>query len=358
MTKRVVIAGGGTGGHIMPGLALAEEFRSRDVEIMWIGAEGGLESDLVPKAGFNYQSNGMKRISSGPLRTFRKGIDAYLCASKVAKELSGFKADAVIGLGGYASVPSLIAAYRRSIPFFLLEQNVIPGKVTRWYAKKAKTVFSQFSEAREYLPKKTLFKHTGSPVRRSIIEAIRNSTDNRLQKDETMLVLGGSQGSRAINNVVCESLPELELDFPGLKIFHIAGKLDFENVKKSYENKVGHKLFEFCNDMGKIYTHTTFAVARAGAVSLAELSMVGIPVILIPYPYAADNHQAANARAYGREHAAVVIHQSKLTSTKFCEVVSQILHDPTERKSLCDNILKFARPDAARHICDHVLAEL
>ena len=353
MTKKIVIAGGGTGGHI---LALAEEFRSRGAEILWIGAENGLESSLVPQSGFNYVSNGMKRISSGFFRTIRKGIDSYFCASKVVKLYRKFEPDAVIGLGGYAAVPSLVAANRESISYYLLEQHVIPGKVTRWSAKNAKTVFSQFYQAREYLPKKTLFEHTGSPIRKSVIESISNSKDTRLRKDEAMLVLGGSQGSRAINNAVCESLPQLELDLPGLRILHISGKLDFENVKKNYEGKVSHKVFDFCSNMGEVYSNTTVAIARAGAVSLAELSIVGIPVILIPYPFAADNHQAANAEVYRREHAAVVIKQRDLNVTNFCRVVSHILHDPTERKSLCDNILKFARPDAAKDICDIVFS--
>ncbi|MDZ7814722.1 MAG: UDP-N-acetylglucosamine--N-acetylmuramyl-(pentapeptide) pyrophosphoryl-undecaprenol N-acetylglucosamine transferase [Planctomycetota bacterium] len=241
-----------------------------------------------------------------------------------------------------------------SLPYFLLEQNTVPGKVTRHFAPSARAVFSQFTEARQRLAKNVIFQHTGSPVRKSIIDTIHNAKDNRLSKSETILVLGGSQGSRKINRTVCASLPELELELPGLKMLHLAGKLDFEEVQQAYEGRSAHEVYDFVDEIEELYVRCTAVIARAGAVSLAEL----FNLFLVPFPYAADDHQTKNARVYEKQNAAEVLRQGELSPQTLTKTLSATLRDTAQRKRMCDQILKFARPNAAQLICDTVLDEI
>ncbi|GAB4164419.1 MAG: undecaprenyldiphospho-muramoylpentapeptide beta-N-acetylglucosaminyltransferase [Planctomycetota bacterium] len=356
--KRVVLTGGGTGGHIMPGISLAECLASRGVEVLWIGSEGGMEREIVTKRGIRYEDSGMKRVSSGLFRGPRRAVMALAALPSARSKLRAFAADAVIGLGGYASVPTLLAARFCRIPYFLLEQNAIPGKVSRWFAPKAKRVYSQFVEARNYFAKRVVFEHTGSPVRREIIEHLRGASAQDPGKGDVVLVLGGSQGSKSVNKIFRESLPSLELEFPGLRVHHVAGAQDYDETVAAYSGRVGHKVYSFCNEMHVLLSEATVAVARAGAVTLAELAIAGIPAVLIPYPYAADNHQAANAEVYRRAGAAKVIGPSEFNATKLITSMRELLHDPVAREKAIAAMKSFGRPNAAEDIVNSVFCSL
>ncbi len=350
MTLRVILTGGGTGGHIMPGVSLADELTRAGCAVLWVGAADGMEASIVPSRGIEFKPSGMSKVSSGVLRSPRRAMGAMFAVPNARAVIRNFKPNAVVGLGGYASVPMLLAARLTGTRYFLLEQNVIPGKVSRWFAPRAACVFSQFAEARDYFAKRTLFRHTGSPVRRELLEKLASTNDRKPGRSEVLLVLGGSQGSRAINRAVCEAVASLELELPGLRILHIAGKSEYEEVKPAYEGRPGHQVFDFCNSMQDLYSQATIAVARSGAVTLAELAVAGIPSVLVPYPHAADDHQMANAKVFCDRGAARLLPQNELTASRLIKDLCGLLHDNEGRKRAVEAARALAMPHAAPEI--------
>ncbi len=351
----IVLAGGGSGGHITPGLALASVLAERGARLLWIGARGGLESEVVPAAGIPYEESGMKRVSTGVARTVRRLVSALGAVPAARRMLRSFGADAVVGLGGYASVPVLMAARLSGVPSYLVEANAIPGAVTRRFAASASAVFSNFACARDYLPKRVLFHHTGIPIRPELAEKLASRRPPPLGGPERLLVLGGSQGARALNKAVVGALPSLELEFPGLSVVHITGRLDYEALAAFYRSRPNAEVHPFLEDMTPAYLGSTVALTRAGAVSLAELSLAGIPSVVVPLPHSADDHQTANARFYAERGAAVLLPQSKLTPSSLIREMVELLHDREKRIAVSTAFRSLARPDAARAVADLLL---
>ncbi len=358
MNKLIVLAGGGSGGHITPGIAIAESLVKQGCDVMWIGAEGGLESELVPREGITYKSNGMKRVSGGLLPVVRRGFGAVVSVPAVLKMFNERKPDAVFGLGGYASVPTLVAARIKGIPYFLLELNAIPGSVTRWFASKAKCVFSNFSEARDYLSKRAFFVKTGVPLRSKIVGELAREHTRDLGKGECLLVLGGSQGARALNKAIVAAYPQLQLEFPGFRLIHITGKLDYDAAKQFYSGKPNCEVYAYTDQMADIYRCSTVALTRAGAVTLAELALAGVPSVVVPLPTAADNHQAANAEVLRAKSAVKVLNEKHLTSAKLIEELKSISHDPAEREDMTNAMKAVAKPDAADCVAKELIERI
>ncbi|MFA4985743.1 MAG: undecaprenyldiphospho-muramoylpentapeptide beta-N-acetylglucosaminyltransferase [Candidatus Brocadiia bacterium] len=358
MSYRMILTAGGTGGHIMPGIALGKYIQSKGCEVLWIGAEGGLESETVPKAGIEYRSCGMKRVSGGILPFIRRGFSALAALPKTNSIIKAFKPDAVVGMGGYASVPTLTLSYFKGIPYFLLEQNAIPGSVTRRFAGGSKRVFAQFAEARDYLPKKTLFEHSGTPLRESFLRRFPGFLERNYAHGEVLLVLGGSQGSRALNKAMVECLPVFELEFPGFRVIHLTGNDDFAEVSESYKGRAGHEVHAFCDNMDEIYARSTVALTRAGAVTLAELALAALPAIIVPFPQAADNHQRANAEVYRRAGAARVIQQRELSARKLVNEFKELCHDTEKRSSAALKMRDSAKPEATQTVGDSLISFL
>jgi UDP-N-acetylglucosamine--N-acetylmuramyl-(pentapeptide) pyrophosphoryl-undecaprenol N-acetylglucosamine transferase len=351
---RVILAGGGTGGHLYPGLALAAALQSArpDAGISFVGTREGLDRELVPRTGY-----GLFPLSAGrgsplslrrPLNAFRFLASLGECWGHFAAE----KPDVAIGLGGFAAAPAGLVARWRRIPLVLLEQNVLPGRVTRLLTPRARLVCLQFDRAREHLPRtRAEVAETGSPVRPEIaaLTGLAPASGARL------LVIGGSQGAQCLNQIVCEALPSLIK--AGVPVTHLAGTRNFEHVRGAYAgvDPAEAAVLPYCDRMAELYRDTRLAVARAGATTLAELAAAGIPAILVPYPAARDDHQTANARLHREAGAAEVEPEGALTPERLTEAVSRLWYDAQRLETMGSRMRAFARPDAADAIAGRVL---
>jgi UDP-N-acetylglucosamine--N-acetylmuramyl-(pentapeptide) pyrophosphoryl-undecaprenol N-acetylglucosamine transferase len=300
---QITITGGGTGGHIYPAIAVANEIKKRykDADILFIGTEKGIERQAVPAAGFSIEFVNAAAISSNPVKLIKSLIVNSSGISRALSILGAHKTDLVIGSGGFVSAPVLAAAAIKGIPIILLEQNVLPGKTNRLLARWAKKVLASFEGSEQYLPKGKVVV-TGNPIRREILERTREkalSALNLLPDRFTLAITGASQGARSINNAVIRALPRwMENDW---QIIHLTGRNNHKEVEKAVAPLLAdfageYRLIDFTEDIASVYAVADLIISRAGASSLAEITARGIPAILIPYPHAADNHQEKNAR--------------------------------------------------------------
>ena len=309
--RRILFAGGGTGGHIMPGLALADAFMrdTPDGEVLFVGGDYGLEKTLVPANGY--------RLETLPDARLKGTLGAITSAAKLTRGLfrvrriaSEFKPDAVVGLGGYASFAPVLAAAYSNIPVYLMEQNAIPGRVTRLLSRFATAVFNQYDSAADGLPSsaRAVCRTIGNPMRQSIIDAAascpRTFPSDRLP---TVLAMGGSQGARAVNQLVMRSLKPIKTRIGEFRLIHIAGIDDVDSVRSAADSLgIDATVVPFSDRMADLYRQADIVIARSGATSISEIALFGIPAIFIPLPTAADNHQDANARILSRDRKSVV----------------------------------------------------
>lgn len=304
-----VFAGGGTGGHLFPGIAMANYIKkiSPNSKILFVGTDRGLEKTLVPDSGFNLETikiSGIKGFSKiKKLKSLMKLPKAISDSSKI---LSNFNADFVIGLGGYASGPVLLSAWLNNYPSFIMEQNSVPGMTNRALAKLVKKVFTSFEYSHKYFPKNKVYL-SGNPVR----ESIKNIKIKKKSKIENILVFGGSQGAKNINEVLINS----SLKLNKFNIIHQTGKNNIEEVEKRYKelNINNVKVTSFIKDMAKAYSNSDLVICRAGATSIAELKYIRKPSILIPFPKASDNHQVLNAKELEDKNMALMIEEKDLS---------------------------------------------
>lgn len=363
MIQRVIVAGGGTGGHLFPGIAVVEELRRRnpDLEVLFVGTERGIESRVVPSMGEKLET-----IDVTPLkgRTFAQllGSLAKLPSAwgRAVSILRQHRPDVVLGVGGYASGPMLVAAATLGIPCALLEQNAYVGLTNRVLAKVVGRAYLSFEETR------AVFGHAarvvGNPVRRAFVEAARSALvdprgfDARARR---ILVLGGSQGARTLNQVVPEALASLDLASRGIEVLHQSGAAMRGEVAARYEALgVRAEVVPFVDDVARAYASASFVICRAGASTLAELAAIGRPAILVPFPHAADDHQARNAESFERDGAAVCIRESQLDVARLAEAARGLLSDPERRRAMSARARERGRPEAAATIVDDLLAWL
>jgi UDP-N-acetylglucosamine--N-acetylmuramyl-(pentapeptide) pyrophosphoryl-undecaprenol N-acetylglucosamine transferase len=343
--RAVVLAGGGTGGHIFPALALAEAIRRLDPEtqVSFMGTERGLETRLVPAAGVPLDLVPAAQIAGRSLG--RKALGAGVLLRGVLRAhalLRARGAELVIGVGGYASVPAVAAAVLARIPVALLEPNARPGRANRALARFARAIFVQFEDARAALPADRV-ELLGYPVREIPKRAGPSSAGTM-----RLLVIGGSQGARSINAALCALLPRLELD--GLRIAHQTGAADLEAVRAAYATAgVEAELAAFFDDVPERLARADLVIARAGAATVAELCAAGVGSILVPYPHAADDHQLANARELARAGACRLVEDRELTLRLEPELRA-LLADPAARARLAAAAAARGRPDAAAQI--------
>ena len=359
---RVVIAGGGTGGHLLPGLALAEEIRRRWAsEIVFVGTRRGVEARLLPRLGWPLQYvwiRGLRRRLSLDLVLFpiRLFVSMVQCAGLYRR----FKPDAVIGTGGYVSGPALIMALIMGIPTIIQEQNSYPGLVNRVLARYVRQVHLSFPGSREFFRRKDNLFLSGNPVRvtaSSTTQAAARESFGLHPGRTTLLVFGGSQGARAINRAVLQALPRL-LDKADLQVLWATGKYDEAEVRSATERwRQQVAVFPFIEPMPDAYRAADIVIARAGATTISEITFWGLPAILVPYPYAAAGHQEQNARALAQEGAAEMMLEKEMTPERLAEAVRLLLESPERRTKMAEAARRLARPAAARTIVDH-LAEL
>ncbi len=350
---RLIFAGGGTGGHLLVGLGIAEEVKTQfpDSKILFLVTGKDLEIRCVSKSGFEAfplnASPWKKSITHIPKFIFGhfKGIFRSL------KTIKRFDPDVVIGLGGYSSVPPLVAALLHGVPYVLLEQNVIPGKANRLMARWAKGVYSHFQASNSELRTPNgVFEVTGTPIRKDILNTDREEAAKTLKlspSKKTLLVMGGSQGAKSINEVIIQCLPELEKLSQTLQIIHCTGESDYERVKAYYsKRKINAFVCGFLDNMGAAYSLADLVICRAGATTIAEVTAVGVPAVFVPYPYASENHQYWNAKAIAEKGGGIIIEEAELTPQRLLQVTSEILQDDKKRLKMKNISKSLGKPDA------------
>lgn len=351
------MAGGGTGGHLFPALALAEELKGRDKDasITFMGAKGGLEERIVPKYGYPLRVLSVEGIKRrGALKKIKALGKAFSSTMKALGVLKELKPDGVIGSGGYSSAPVVLAARLLGIKTAILEQNALPGLTNRILGKIADRVYVSFDEARRHFPAgKTIL--AGNPVRKEILN---EGAGRRRAKGErfSILVFGGSQGAVAINAAFLDATEYLTDIWPNLRVVHQTGEDGYEKAKEGYKRKgLKAEVTKFIDDMAGAYQGADLVVCRAGATSLAEITALGVPSILIPYPFAADDHQTANARCLSDAGGAVMIRQDELTGSTLATAIKRLYGDTQATETMRKKARGLGRPGAAKTIADDFL---
>ena len=358
---RVIISGGGTGGHIFPAISIANAIKVRypDSEILFVGAEDRMEMEKVPAAG--YPIIGLP-VAGFDRKNLLKNISVLVKLNKslalARKTIKDFKPDIVIGVGGYASGPTLKAANRLGIPTLLQEQNSYAGVTNKLLAKKAKKICVAYEEMESFFPKNNIVL-TGNPVRQDLEcteekrkEAYEYFTINPQKK--TILVVGGSLGARTINQSIIQSLPQID-ESEGVQFVWQSGKYYYQDSLKElvkYPN-APIRLTEFISRMDLAYSVADLIISRAGASSISEFCILGKPVILVPSPNVAEDHQTKNAMALVKKDAAVMV-QDKDAIQDLIPKALGMIQDDARLKTLSENILKMALPDSANKIVDEI----
>jgi UDP-N-acetylglucosamine--N-acetylmuramyl-(pentapeptide) pyrophosphoryl-undecaprenol N-acetylglucosamine transferase len=355
---RVVIAGGGTGGHLYPGIAVAQAIAAMGGEAVFVGTERGLETRLVPKAGFQLELikvSGLKRMGlAGTLRGLGRLPSALLAARRILRRL---RPDVVLGVGGYASGPLVLVAALSGYPTAVQEQNSAPGLTNRMLGRFVRRVFIAFDDAASAFPRRKV-RRTGNPVRRALIERAAAFAGRDATSAKSILILGGSQGSHAVNELAAGMVRVLDARGRLPPIVHQTGPDEHERMQVHYaalgyqEDRV--QVRAFIEDMPAALADAQLVVARAGALTLAELAIMRRPAILIPLPTAADDHQAINAFAFQRAGAALVLPQPEASATRLGDLVVGTLGDPERHAAMAEAMGTLARPQAT----EDVVAEL
>jgi len=355
---RIVVTGGGTGGHLFPGIALATGLQRRipGCRVMFIGTRRLLDQQAL--AGYDFElasikCMGLKGMGLGNrLRSVLQLPAAVIEARRIIKR---FKPDLVFGVGGYVTGPVLLAARLSSVPLCIHEQNSVPGLANKTLARIVDRVFLSIPCRYSFPAGKTLV--TGNPVRRDIIEAASNREVSE-KKRITILVLGGSQGAHRVNSLVTEAAAELVREYGGrLAVIHQTGETDEEEVRFRYaEIGIKAEVKAFFQDMAGVYSLADLVVSRAGATTLAELSVMGLPALLIPYPYAADDHQKTNALYFQDGGAAVMHLEQELSGAKLAREIEGLLNNPDRLRTMSENMKSMGKPEATDTIIRECLA--
>jgi UDP-N-acetylglucosamine--N-acetylmuramyl-(pentapeptide) pyrophosphoryl-undecaprenol N-acetylglucosamine transferase len=348
---RVLISGGGTGGHVFPGLAIAEEFQERDgdTRILFVGTRRGIEAWVIPQEGFPIEfitAEGLK--GRGLLKGFIALVKLGMGIIQSVRIVRNFMADLVIGVGGYASFPLILAARVLRVKSVIQEQNTVPGLTNRMLGRWVEKVFVAFEQALRYFPSGKGVV-TGNPIRKRLLKhGIINKGDKF-----TLLVIGGSQGAREINQVVIEALDYLEGIRNFLKIIHQTGEKDYPEVSKAYQKKgFEAEVYPFISDMERVYPQAHVVICRAGALTLSELMVFHKASILIPYPFAANRHQELNACELVSKGAARMILSSDLNGELFAQEILDLFQNPALIEKMERKTEELSRPDAAKKIVD------
>ena len=354
---RIAFAAGGTGGHIFPALALAGEFRRRDprAEIVFFGTRKGLETKLIPSHGYRLHLIEVEALKGrGPaaiIRSLAKLPRAIFSSGRILRELHPHLA---VGLGGYASGPVLLAAYLLRIPTALVEPNSIPGLANRLLGRLARRIFIAFNRTRDYFPEKRV-RLTGNPLRPEVIPGF-SPAGAPVHDGFTLLVLGGSQGAKTINASVLAGMPELARAIPRFQVIHQTGSADRAGVELGYkEAGLAAMVLDFIEDMGRVYAQADLVIARAGATTLAELTAWGKPSILVPYPFAADQHQRENSRALAEKGAALMFEDRELSGPVLARAVLDLYRDEKRREEMGKKARELAYPEAREEIVNQCL---
>lgn len=355
---RVLIAGGGTGGHLFPGIALAEEVVTRHPknDVVFVGTTRGLEARVVPQNGFVFEaitSRGLKGM--GFLKLLLGLLTLPWSFVESLSLVRKYRPDVVVGVGGYSSGPVVMAAWLLGVPTAVQEQNALPGLTNKILGRFVKAVFLSFDETQRFFGRgKT---HVlGNPIRRALLDNFLKPSV--AHEKFTVLVFGGSLGARGLNTRVVDALQHLAAEKDSLRIVHQTGKNDLETVKQGYEGKgFDVEVREFIDDMSAAYLSSDLVVCRAGATTVAELTTCKKASILVPFPFATDDHQAVNAKALVDAGAALMFREGELTGEKLAQAILELKRDRARVEKMEKAAGLLGRPEAAREIAD-VLQQL
>ena len=364
---RIIVSGGGTGGHIYPAVTIANQIKEKqpDAEIIFVGTREGLECEIVPRYGYPIEfievAGFQRKLSLDTIKSTFKLLAGLIDALKLIRKI---KPDLVVGTGGYVCGPVLFLAALQGIPTCIQEQNAMPGVTNKILAHFVKKVFLGYQEAGKYFGGNSEKIFTGNPIRKEILEVSRATAIEKFKLDpakKTILVSGGSRGARSIN----DAMALVETSLAGrsdVQVIHITGETGYEKFIGQVEKKVlmsdNIKVFRYMHDMPMALAAADLAIFRSGAIGLAELMARGIPSILVPYPYATANHQEHNARAVEGAGAAVVILDKELTGEILLKQIESLLADESKLQKMKDAAKALGRPEAAEDIARKVLALL
>lgn len=366
MSLKVIIACGGTGGHLFPGIAVAEALQARGHKCLVLISKK--EIDALATEGYDHlrfeklDAIGMPRLFSPAVLKF--GFKLFKTLRNCKKIVNEFQADAVLGMGGFTSMPPVWSGRRLKKKTFIHDSNSIPGKANRLTSRFADVVLVGWEECASFFPKRRT-EVVGTPVRGSVLrevteeEALLTFGFSKRDDARTLFVMGGSQGAQGINRGVTAILRLLKQRVgERLRIIHISGKNDFEELSAAYKGSgIEHFVAPFCKSMECAYKLTDLCVARSGASSMTELAMFGLPSILIPYPFAAEDHQTRNAEVFTKRKAALMMKESDMTPDGFGKLVADLIVDEDALEKLGGAVSKLATPDAAANICAFIEKE-
>lgn len=361
---RLILSGGGTGGHIYPALAIADEVKRvfPKAEILYVGTEKGMEKDIVSKAGYPFRAVDISGIDRSSMlkasRSLIKFPKSFFQAFSIIKE---FKPDVVLGTGGYVSFPVVLAGTFFNCKTMIHEQNVFPGLANRNLASRVDYVFLTFEETKKYLRGRNV-KVTGLPVRQEIMEVKREKAlhDLELEDKFTLVAFGGSRGAMSINNAMLEVVQRYK-DDENIQIIWITGHTGYEEIKEKLKQNIDDKmkltlrLFPYMYNIEEALAVAHLAVCRAGASTLCELAILGLPAILIPYPYAAEGHQEKNARSLKEKKAAEMVIDEYLDGDTLYNKIEYLRCNPHLLAEMRSNLLKEAKPHALKDIVETIL---
>lgn len=365
MKNRFIISGGGTGGHIFPALAIANQLKKEipDAEILFIGAQNKMEMIKVPEAGYPIKGLEIYGISrdfspQGLVKNLKLPFILLKAMSKAKKIIRNFNPDVVIGVGGFASGPALKAAASLGIPTVIQEQNSYPGITNKALAKDVNKIFVAYDGLEKYFPSYKIVK-SGNPVRTEILNLHKKNEEaysyfHFSKEIKTLLVVGGSLGARSINQCMAQNIDLLKS--MGIQILWQTGDLFYKSISPELLAKQDTKtqIVPFIKKMDFAYSMADFIVSRAGALAIAELSLVGAPTILIPFPFAAEDHQTKNASALSDHHAAILIPDQEVNQ-KLVPQIMELIQNESKAASMAQEIKKFGLPDAIHVIVNGII---
>ena len=345
---RVILAGGGTGGHVIPALAIARELRSRyAAECCFIGTSRGIETRLVPPSGFPLeliQEGALNQVSLATRIKTMFGLPAAVWTS--LQIVRKFRPDVMIGVGGYASGPAMLAAMLRRVPTIAFEPNVVPGFANRVVAPFVSAAAVHFEETKKFFRNCHV---TGVPVRPEFFAIPQRD----LSSPPTLLIFGGSQGARAINQAMCAAATALRERIPSLRIEHQTGERDYDATVAAYEKlSIPVEVFKFIDDMPAMFARADLILCRSGASTVAEIAAAGKPSVFVPFPKAADDHQRRNAEAMQTADAAVMIEERDLTPEKLTDTLAGLLSNAVKLKAMSVAARGMAHPNATKDIAE------
>ncbi len=350
----MIVAGGGTGGHLFPGLAVAEVAAAEGAAVLFVGSDFGIEARVIPRTSFGFVGLPIRGLRGHGWRgALGLAWRLPLSLARAFRALGRFRPDIVVGVGGYGSAAVILAAWLRRVPCVLLEQNAHPGMTNRRLARLAHRVCTTFDEAAGFFPRGRATR-TGNPVR------VLTAAPAAPRQGFTVLIFGGSQGAHRLNVAATEAAAALAQQIPGLRVIHQTGAADAPWVERCYrEIGLTARVAAFIDDMGGAYGEADLVLCRAGATTVAEITALGKPAILVPYPFAADDHQRANAEVLVRHGAAEVILDRDLNGDRLAERVVALARDSDRRQAMAAAARSLAMPDAATRVlavCREVLA--